>query len=120
MKIDCSYEGLLMFFRDYQVLALESLWSRGESNSREVWAYVNEKINGSISRASIINFLNELVDEGLMDFTTTTGKGGHRRIYSHRFDENSFAQELVNRTISRLVESFPDETIKVIEELEPL
>ena len=106
-----------MFFKDYQVLALEALWSRGESNSREVWSYVNEKMEGSISRASVINFLNEMVDEGLLNYTTSTGKGGVRRIYSHRFDENAFAQELVTRTLSKLVESFPDETRIVITDL---
>ncbi len=44
----------------------------------------------SISRASIINYLNAMVDEGLFSFTEVTGKGGHRRIYRARIDRREF------------------------------
>jgi len=46
-----------MFFKDYQVKALRTLWSSEEGlNSRQVWEAVGEK---NISRASVINFLAE-------------------------------------------------------------
>ncbi len=57
LTMDLSQDGLLMFFKDYQVKALRTLWSSEEGlNSRQVWEAVGEK---NISRASVINFLAE-------------------------------------------------------------
>jgi len=51
--------------------------------SREVHLHLQD-VGGdvAVSRASVINFLNYMVDEGLLTYTVETGKGGHHRIYS--------------------------------------
>ncbi len=54
-------------------------------NSRQVWEAVGEK---DISRASVINFLASAVENGLLEMTTTTGKGGHRGIYRPKYNED--------------------------------
>lgn len=59
----------------------------------------------SISRASIINFLNSMVDEGLLDYTEITGKGGHRRIYSASKREQEFWEYIIRVTSKRLIEA---------------
>jgi len=92
ITVDLSQEGLAMLFKDYQEVAMKLLWGTDKSqSSRDVWIHVNqqlEKVGGrpngkrpDISRASIINFLNRMVDEGVLGYTETTGKGGHRRLY---------------------------------------
>ena len=82
-KMDPSKSGFNMFFKPYQVEALRVLQNRGEegANSRMVWQTINETLPSPISRASIINSLNMMVDEGVLQFTEVTGKGGHQRVY---------------------------------------
>ena len=49
--------------------------------SREVWSHVNKNLNPkTISRASIINFLNAIVDEGVLDYNEKSGKGGYQSL----------------------------------------
>jgi hypothetical protein len=44
---------------------------------------------GSISRASIINFLNAMCDEGILTYGDETGRGGYHRIYSPGLGEEA-------------------------------
>ncbi len=120
LTIDTAGEGLAMVLKDYQEEALRFVWGReGEGvSSREVWVHVNEALKGkrTISRASIINFLNAMVDEGVLDYTETTGKGGHRRIYSTRLDEEAYKKYVAESVLKSLLRDFPRETKEVIEE----
>ncbi len=110
-----------MVLKDYQEVALHYLWridGKGAS-SRDVWMQVNEDLNGirTISRASIINFLNSMVDESVLNYTETTGKGGHRRIYSAKYNEAEFKQYVAKVVLNNLLRDFPDETRKVLSEV---
>ena len=110
-------DGLGKVFRDYQEEALRLVWNRGSEGviSREVWSQVNQNLNGkTISRASIINFLNSLVDEGVLDFDERTGKGGYHRVYRPKLDENEFKKFLAEMVISSLMKDFPKETKEVV------
>jgi hypothetical protein len=117
LTIKTDQIGLSMFLRPYQQIALQCIWdAEGGKSSREVWEYVNDNLpNGSISRASVINFLNYMVDEGLLDFETTTGKGGHRRIYHQKYNLSEFKLTLINISLIALKKSFPEETTKIIQ-----
>ena len=85
LYVDLSETGLAMFFKPYQVASLDIIWNSDENlSSRQVWEQVNEQLTGTISRASIINFLNASVDNGLIDFVEKKEKGGGR-IYSSKF-----------------------------------
>ena len=80
--MDLTREGLLMFFKGYQVKALEALWGNNDGmSSRDVWDAVGVD---SISRATIINFLYAGVENDLLSVEYVTGKGGHRGIYKPR------------------------------------
>ena len=120
LKIDTAEKGLRMTLKDYQEVALRYLWRLGGegASSREVWEQVNEDLKGerTISRASIINFLNVMVDEGVLNYIETTGKGGHRRIYSMRYDEAGFKEHVARLVIGNLLRDFPEETRKAINE----
>ncbi len=110
-------DGLSKVFRDYQEEALRLVWNIGSEGviSREVWSQVNQNLDGkTISRASIINFLNSLVDEGVLDFEERTGKGGYHRVYRPRLDENEFKKYLAETVISSLMKDFPKETKEVV------
>lgn len=90
--MDLSKKGLLMFFKEYQLESLRAIWaSEEELNSRKVWAAVGED---RISRASIINFLESAVDNGLIEKRLETGKGGHHGIYYSTLDEKGTKESL--------------------------
>ena len=121
LTIDTANDGLAMVLKDYQEVALHYLWridGKGAS-SRDVWMQVNEDLAGkrTISRASIINFLNSMVDEGVLNYTEITGKGGHRRIYSAKYNEAEFKEYVAKVVLKNLLRDFPDETRKVLSEV---
>ena len=75
LKMDLSQEGLLMFFKPYQLDAMKAIWRATEPMStRDVWEAVGED---KISRASVINFLVVALEAGLHTMFEKTGKGGH-------------------------------------------
>ncbi len=121
LTIDTANDGLAMVLKDYQEVALHYLWridGKGAS-SRDVWMQVNDDLAGkrTISRASIINFLNSMVDEGVLNYTEITGKGGHRRIYSAKYNEAEFKEYVAKVVLKNLLRDFPDETRKVLSEV---
>ena len=121
LTIDTAGEGLAMVLKDYQEEALKYIWRlNGDgASSRDVWVQVNKDLEGkrTISRASIINFLNSMVDEGVLNFIEITGKGGHRRIYSAKYDEAEFKQFVAETALKNLMRDFPDETRKVLQKI---
>ena len=119
LTIRTGEAGLSMFFRDYQQIALQCLWEADSGkSSREVWEYVNKNLEiGSISRASIINFLNRMVDQGILDYRTATGKGGHHRIYYPIMDEKAYKKHLLKTVVESLSRDFPEETKEALNEL---
>ena len=108
-----SSDGLSKVFKDYQEKAMKFMWDGGNKGAKslDVWTSVNQNLDGrTISRASIINFLNRLVDEGVLDFHEETGKGGYHRVYRPRLDEYEFKKYLAETMISSLLKDFPNET----------
>ncbi|MEE8570584.1 MAG: BlaI/MecI/CopY family transcriptional regulator [Candidatus Bathyarchaeia archaeon] len=104
--------GLAKVLRGYQQEALISVWKNGKNGltSREVYEYVNGKIDDSISRASIINFLKAMADEGVLNFKERTGRGGYRRVYTPRLNEFEFKTYVAQTMIASLLKGFPEET----------
>jgi hypothetical protein len=95
LKLELSETGLNMFFKPYQQKALSILWDHPNGlSSRQVWEMTNKEISGSISRASIINFLNDVSEYEILDYRVEHGKGGERRYYWHKYDRNGFSKYL--------------------------
>jgi len=119
VEFDTIEDGFRTVVKDYQEVAFRYLWrlDGGGASSRDIWVNVNKDLmgKGSISRASIINFMNYMVDEGALDYTEITGKGGHRRIYYAKFDESGFKEYIAKKIISKLLETWPEATLKVID-----
>jgi predicted transcriptional regulator len=119
LKFDPEKKGLGKILRNYQAEALKSLWKNSEKGltSREVHEYVNGKIDNSISRASIINFLKVMADDRVLDYETRPGKGGMRPIYTPRMNESEFKTYIAQTMIASLLEDFPEETKTAISQL---
>ncbi|MHA1410498.1 MAG: hypothetical protein ACTSQY_09390 [Candidatus Odinarchaeia archaeon] len=91
LKMDLKEQDLLMFFKPWQLKCLNTLWSNDEGlSSRKVW----EPVENEISRASVINFIEEMTVNGLLTKHEITGKGGHRGIYKPVYDEQGTRQYL--------------------------
>jgi hypothetical protein len=112
-------KGLAKILLNYQQHALNNLWKNGEKGqtSRQTHEYVNGKIEGSISRASIINFLKAKADEGILDYEERPGKGGMHRVYTPRMNESEFKIHVAQTIIASLVKDFPEETRTALSQL---
>ena len=120
IKFDPSGEGLSKVFRDYQQEALKFVWkSKKGVTSREVWIQVNDAFEEgkTISRASIINFLNDMVDEGVLGFVEESGKGGYHRVYHTKLNESAFKIYLAETILNSMLKDFPEETRKAVKSI---
>ena len=119
LVIDPTKNGFEKVLRDYQIEALKLVWAhKGDGlTSREVYDAVNVRLGSkSVSRASIINFLNAMCDEGVLDFEEETCKGGMRRKYSTGLDESGFKKHIAEVVLKSLVVDFPQETLDAIKD----
>jgi len=70
LLFDPSQTGLRKTLKKYEELALRLIWEKGEegAGSGITWKVVNERLGEgkTISRASIILFLNRMVDQGVL------------------------------------------------------
>lgn len=121
LTFDPEGEGLAKVLKDYQIEALRFVWKKGDEgvNSREALQYVTEALKGSrtISRASIINFLNVMVDEGVLNYEEETCKGGYRLVYSPKLGESGFKKHIANAVMTSLIRDFTEETNEALNEL---
>lgn len=109
LKMDLSKDGLSMFLKDYQYEALNVLWKSDTGLlSRSVWEQVNSNMADSISRASIINYLNAMLEIGILKGEDETGKGGHRMRYSPAMNEEElkvFLSDMVEKKLLEMKET---------------
>ena len=71
----------------------------------------------SISRASVIFYLNRMVDEGVLVFRVGTGKGGKHRIYITKLDESGYKKYIVRTLLDSVSKDYPKETEEVLQAL---
>ena len=118
-KFDPSKPGLRKILREWEELALRCMWDlRGEGAiSRAVWERVNEGLGEgrSISRASIILFLEKLEGQGVLGSRDATGKGGHHKIYHPLMDEKGYRNYLLKTVIESMRRDSPEATREVLE-----
>lgn len=112
-------DSLEAIFKEYQIHAINVVWAHPEGvGSGAVWKCVSTMLSPkTISRASIIFFLNKLVDNDVLDFEEATGKGGHHRLYKPAMDWGEFEDLIVWRFIEKLMLIFPEKELLEITEL---
>ena len=120
-KFNPAETGLQKTLREYEEIALRYIWSLGEegAGSGKAWEHVNKELGEgkSISRASIIFYLNRMVDEGVLGFRDATGKGGHHRIYITKLDESGYKKYIVRTLLESVMKDYPKETEAVLQAL---
>jgi len=112
MKFDTSEKGLLTLFKPYQAALLEYIWelnnpSRTGITSGQAYEFLKDHPDRK-SRASVIFFLNDMVDEGVLSYKERTGKGGYHRVYYPKMDRERFAQHVAKTINDKLKEAFPE------------
>ena len=124
---DTSKKGLETVMKDYQAICLWYVWEKGERGvtTGEAWKYTNKiLINAekTISRASIIQYLNKMAEKGILKHWERTGKGGHHRVYAPIVDAVEFKELIAKKIIGKLLEDFQEETntaiIKIMDKIE--
>ncbi|MGD2142343.1 MAG: BlaI/MecI/CopY family transcriptional regulator [Candidatus Bathyarchaeota archaeon] len=90
---------------------MEWIWELNETervgvNSGQAHMYL-QSTPESKSRASVIFFLNDLVEEGVLSYEERTGKGGHHRVYYPKMTREEYSNYVVETIIRKLRESFP-------------
>ena len=81
-KLDAGQIGTRIIFKDYHKAIVDVLTEDPKKawGSGKMWEEIKKR-GIKISRASVIFFLNFLVDDGLAEFDDATGKGGHHKLY---------------------------------------
>ena len=119
-KFDPSKHGLRKTLKEYQEIGLRYIWNQGEkgASSGKTWKAVNEALgpDKSISRASVIFFLNRMVDQGVLDYRSATGKGGYHRVYFPNMDERGYKKHLLRTVVESLMKDFPAETREALKD----
>ena len=115
-QLDLSQSGFSTFFKDWQFKVLTHLWGIQPSgaNSREVWSNLQKTMGEPISRASVINFLTDMAEKGVLIEEKKSGKGGYHGIYYQKYTESEFKQHLAEHFSRKLLKDFPNETRNVI------
>jgi predicted transcriptional regulator len=119
LEYDTSQTGFNAVLKDWQLKAMQVVWSTTKgANSRMVWIKVNQMLKDeTISRASVINFLEAMRELGVISSEEETGKGGHHWVYYPKLDETGFKRYIAEKMIESLRGSFPEETREVIKNL---
>jgi len=115
MKLDTAKKGLEAIFMEWHVPLIDELF-KGKSGSGKLHKFAEEhdiRTGGkgsskSVSRAGVIFFLNDLVEENILTYDFKTGKGGHHRVYKMLFTREEFALKLIDLFLSKLLEVFPE------------
>jgi hypothetical protein len=105
-----------MVHPEWQIETLMVIWEADEGLvSRQVWERVNSRLAPvTISRASIINFLNYMLKMDVLSGIDETGKGGHRTRYSYAKNENEYKEFIAKSSLRALNNHFPMELKKAI------
>ena len=113
MIFDTSKKGLQTLFKPYEVALLEHIWESSIEEigimSGQAYQFLQQTDDVDLvkSRASVILFLNKMVEEGLLSYEEESGKGGYHKIYYPKMNKEQFAQHVVKMITRKLGEVFP-------------
>jgi len=129
LEIKLGEAGLRKVLREWQEVAMNIVWDATKNHkddrsytgisSREAWEETNKELNlmgDSISRASVINFLNAMCDYNVLLFEEESCKGGGRRRYRSSSDKAGFMRKVIEDTIESFQEDYPGELYAVVKD----
>ena len=99
-------KGSIALMQDYKKELINKLLEIDEPiGSGDLHKYLIETMNGDHpSRASVIFFMNHLVDNKYASFKDATGKGGHHRKYYTKLRKEDFIEKIrqdINTTLDK-------------------
>jgi predicted transcriptional regulator len=120
IEYDTAEHGLRAVLKDHQEIALRAIWATPEGlGSKAVWDRVNAELKpNTISRASVINFLESMRKMSVLKGVEKTGKGGHHWIYSPAMNESEFKEFIVKTILKNLTRDFPEETTEALKSIQ--
>ena len=108
-KLDTSKEGYGTIFKPYKIQVINYLLAHPDKGIGSGELYRNcQAFDVKVSRASIILFLNNMVEDGLASFKDTTGKGGHYRLYGIRDGWANVEKHVITRLLEGMRQAFPE------------
>ena len=115
MKFDTKREGLETVFKPYQALLLEWLWElnknpRKGATSSQAHLFL-QNTSERKSRAAVIFFLNDLVEDQILTYEERTGKGGHHRVYFPKMNRDEFSDHVVLSINVKLASIYPQSQV---------
>lgn len=119
IEYDPSQTGLRAVFKPWQETTLQTLQENPQGlNSRETWQKVNQKLNPeTISRASTINFLEDLRQMGVLTGDDHVDKGGHHWVYKPAMNETQLKQFIIEEILTTLIRDFTEETKTALKDI---
>ena len=114
LRIDLKESGLPMLFKPYQYTLLLHIWENVDEDNAIGSGKAHEFIlttDDKKSRASVIFFLNDMVDEGVLGWHDRTGKGGHHRIYYPIMTQAQFWKHVARQAYAKIIEASGDTSI---------
>lgn len=113
LVINLSKSGLSMLFKPYQYYLLEHIWENMDKDnpigSGKAHAFI-QTTDDKKSRASVIFFLNDMVEEGVLGWHDRTGKGGHHKVYYPLMNQSQFWGHVTNHATAKLTEAYHGKT----------
>ena len=110
---DTSKEGLETLMKPYKVALMEHIWEINEkertgTTSGQAHIYLTETGDRELmkSRAAVCFFLDDMVEEGVLEFELKTGKGGHHRVYFPAMNREEYGQYVTETITNKLKEVF--------------
>ena len=118
-EYDTTQTALRAVFKDWQETTFRIIIENPQGlNSREAWEKVNEKLGrDAISRASVINFLQDLLEMGVLTADDHTGRGGHHNVYKPAMNQTQLQQHIAETILNHLISEFPEETKKALKNI---
>jgi len=109
IRLSATNDSLSAIFKDWQIKALAVIPSNGGSpvSTKYVWDQVNQLDEINISRASVINFLEDLHKYGLLRGILATGKGGKRHNYEYPIDRQDFNTRVSTMLLGAIIDEYP-------------
>jgi len=104
----------------YKEIVLNLIWEKEEEGviASQLHKHVKNLMKGkAVSRAAILNYLNDLCREGVLKFTEETCRGGRRKRYFPRMGKVDYERENVRATLQKLLKTYPQYTIEALSEL---
>ena len=102
-----SKKGSIALMQDYKKVLINKLLETDQPiGSGDLWRHTIEIMDDEHpSRASVIFFMNHLVDNKYASFKDATGKGGHHRKYYTKLSKTLFIGKITDEVNATLIKA---------------